>query len=278
MYFHVRISQKSKKTHDETKVDLSEEELNERYIKPYKQGLPIIINGKTITPDDIERIRISRSEQPSQYFIKIIEAEDRNNPVIFIGGSSSEWKAADRAKDITDERIIGPPGYSKNEAAAHSKGEDEEMSTTKIFVVHGHDQALKNDTEIFLRDVGLEPIILHRQPDKGLTIIEKFEEYSDVNYALILLTPDDIGYAISEQEKKEEDRTINFRARQNVIFELGYFIGKLGRSNVFYVFKEGVEIPSDITGLIYKKVNESIGEVGYDLIKEFQTSGMEPKI
>ncbi|HKZ87824.1 MAG TPA: TIR domain-containing protein, partial [Candidatus Bathyarchaeia archaeon] len=73
--------------------------------------------------------------------------------------------------------------------------------------------------------MGLEPIVLHRQPDKGLTIIEKLEEYADVGYALILLTPDDVGLEIAELEKPEEERKYQPRARQNVIFELGYFVG-----------------------------------------------------
>jgi len=99
-----------------------------------------------------------------------------------------------------------------------------------------------------------------------------------VGYALILLTPDDVGLEIAELEKPEEERKYQPRARQNVIFELGYFVGKLGRANVFYVYKEGVEIPSDLRGLIYKKVTDSIEEVGFALIKEFMTAGLTPTL
>jgi predicted nucleotide-binding protein len=93
--------------------------------------------------------------------------------------------------------------------------------SNKIFVVHGHDDALKTDVERFLHEIGLEPVVLHRQPDQGRTIIEKFEMHSDVGYALILLTPDDIAFDKSEQHLPDDQRHLEARARPNVIFELG---------------------------------------------------------
>ncbi|HKZ87823.1 MAG TPA: hypothetical protein VJ066_01535 [Candidatus Bathyarchaeia archaeon] len=154
MYYHIRISQKSNTKRDETKVDLSEEELFERFIKLYEGGIPIIINGKTIPSDDIERIRISKSDQPSKVLIQQIRAEDRASSVVFIGGPSYEWQAADRAEDITDQLILGPPGYKRAEMLQAAEEVDSEVSTKKIFVVHGHDHELKNDVEVFLREIG----------------------------------------------------------------------------------------------------------------------------
>lgn len=279
MYYHVRISQKSSSARDETKVDLSEEELRERYLKPYELGSPIIINGKTITSDEIERIRLSKSKQPSEHLIQQIRAEDRTSPVFVVGGPSVEWRAADRAEDITDKLIVGPPGYGETEEAAVPKeSSSKSISPKKVFVVHGRDHELKNDVEVFLTEVGLEPIVLHRQPDGGLTVIEKFEENADVSYALVLLTPDDVLLEASDIDKPEAERNLLLRARQNVIFELGYFVAKLGRSNVSYIYKEGVELPSDLSGLIYKKVNKTIEEVGYALIKELRNAGLQPTI
>ena len=117
-------------------------------------------------------------------------------------------------------------------------------SNNKVFIVHGHDAELKEKVARFILNIGLDPIILHEKPNLGKTIIEKFENYSDVSYAIVLLTPDDQGNSI-------EDNTLNKRARQNVIMELGYFIGKLGRSNVCALKKKEVEIPSDYLGIIY---------------------------
>ena len=278
-YFHVRISLKSQRSHDETKTDLSEEQLNNRIIKPYEEGMPIIINGKAIQPDDISRIRIGKSQVISAKLIADIEAEDRHSSVIMIGGPSDEWRAADRATDVTDDYIKGPIGYKKS-LLPNSEVHNELplKSENKVFIVHGHDSELKNDIYAFLRDIGLEPIILNKKPDEGLTIIEKFEKHSDVNYAFVLLTPDDAGMQIDELKKTEKNRKVEFRARQNVIFELGFFVAKLGRQNVCCVYKEDVTLPNDISGLLYKKVSTDINSIGHEIIKELKTAGITIKI
>ncbi|AOU99308.1 hypothetical protein BI364_16455 [Acidihalobacter yilgarnensis] len=123
--------------------------------------------------------------------------------------------------------------------------------TNKVFIVHGRDSEAKSTVARYLSLIGLDPIILHEQPSGGKTIIEKFEVYSDVGFAVILLTPDDVG---GEDEKK-----INKRARQNVIMELGYFMGKLGRNRVCALYKEGVEIPSDYQGVVYVEYDQQGG-------------------
>jgi predicted nucleotide-binding protein len=274
MYYHIRISQKSSKSHGEVKLDLSEEQLCQRYIQPYETGLPIIINGKTIPIEDIDRISVSGSDEPSSTLIENIKWEDRNSPVVIIGGSSYAWQAAERATDVTDDFITGAPG-SKRLSKSEERKKHSDRSNRKVFIVHGHDHALKSDLEVFCRSIGLEPVVLHREADEGLTVIEKFEQHADVQYAFVLLTPDDVGYTVSEAKKKEKDRKIEFRARQNVIFEFGYFAAKLGRSKVCCIYKEGVQLPSDLGGLIYKKVTDSIEEIGYAVIRELKTAGMD---
>ena len=116
----------------------------------------------------------------------------------------------------------------------------------KVFVVHGHDNEVKETVARFLDRLGLEPIILHEQPSSGRTVIEKFEIYSgDIAFAVVLLTPDDIGSAAN----KPSD--LKARARQNVIMELGYFMGRLGRFRVCALHKGSVELPSDYQGVLY---------------------------
>ncbi len=276
MYYHIRISTKSNKTHDETKVDLSEEQLLERFIKPYELGNSIIINGKTITLDDLTRIMISKSEKSSSDFIYTIKYEDRNSTVISLGGPSYEWRAADRAKDITDDLIKGPIGYKKDKQIKNNSFTN--ASNKKVFIVHGHDEKLKSDIESFLYNIHLEPVILHKKPDEGLSIIEKFEKNTDVKFALILLTPDDVACSYKNIDSKDLKQELKPRARQNVIFEFGYFIGKLGRKNVCCIFEEGVELPSDINGLLYKKIENNIESVAFSLIKELKAAGLEPVI
>ena len=114
-----------------------------------------------------------------------------------------------------------------------------------VFIVHGHDKATKEAVARFIEKLGLNPIILHEQPNEGRTIIEKFEDHSKVGFAIIIITPDDIGGPRTKTGKQKP------RARQNVIFELGYFIGKLERSRVCALYVEGVEMPSDYDGVLY---------------------------
>lgn len=145
--------------------------------------------------------------------------------------------------------------------------------TKKVFVVHGRDEIAKTNLEVFLHEVGLEPIVLHRQADEGMTIIEKFEKHSEVGYAFILLTPDEVAYLASEESKPEVQRTKEFRSRPNVIFEFGYFVGKLGRSRVCCLYTGNVSLPSDVSGMIYKRYEKSIEEVAYSVIKDLKASG-----
>ncbi|PWC26771.1 hypothetical protein CR165_21405 [Pseudoroseomonas aestuarii] len=123
----------------------------------------------------------------------------------------------------------------------------------KVFVVHGHDEAALQSVARYLEKLGLEAIILREQPDQGLTIIEKFEGCAaEVGFAVVLLTPDDIGGSTMGPQQAS-------RARQNVIFELGYFAGKLGRGRACLLRKGDVEIPSDLYGVIYTDLDIAEG-------------------
>lgn len=139
-------------------------------------------------------------------------------------------------------------------------------ANNKVFVIHGHDSGTKETVARFLSKIGLEPIILHEQASQGKTIIEKFEQYADVSYAVALLTPDDVGNAIRESENTKP------RARQNVIFEFGYFIGKLGRKHVAGLIKGDVEVPSDYSGVVYLSMDDN-GAWKFLLIKELKAVG-----
>lgn len=114
----------------------------------------------------------------------------------------------------------------------------------KVFIVHGHDKEAIAETALTLERAGFEAIILHEQPDIGNTIIEKIEKHTDVAYAVILYTPCDLGRAKEELEDK-------YRARQNVVFEHGYLMGKLGRDHVAALVKGNIETPGDLGGIVY---------------------------
>lgn len=140
---------------------------------------------------------------------------------------------------------------------------------TSIFIVHGHDNALKQEVARTLERLGLKPIILHEQANHGQTIIEKFEEYANVGFAIILYTQCDLGIA---KRDYTNGAILKPRARQNVIFEHGYFIAKPGRNRVMAILDEGVEKPGDLDGIVYTPKSHWRGElvrelkaVGYDI-------------
>jgi len=122
----------------------------------------------------------------------------------------------------------------------------------RVFLVHGHDPAARESVARFIEQLGLEVIVLHEQPSGGRTIIEKLEHQADVGFTLILLTPDDVGRAAS-------DKDLQPRARQNVILELGFFVGCLGRNRVCALHKGPLELPSDILGVVFIELDPAGG-------------------
>lgn len=140
-----------------------------------------------------------------------------------------------------------------------------EFNISQVFIVHGHDELAKLEMADFVSSLRLEPIILHMQASSGRTIIEKIEHYSNVGFGIVLYTPCDIG-------SKVGDLTGRYRARQNVVFEHGFLIGKLGRSRVVAVVKGQVETPNDISGVVYVAMDTE-GNWKQELTKEMRGAG-----
>jgi len=138
-----------------------------------------------------------------------------------------------------------------------------------VFVVHGHDEGAKHSVARFLEQLGVVPVILQEQINRGMTVIEKFEDLAGrAGFAVVLMTPDDMGHgAGKEQEKKN-------RPRQNVVLELGYFVGRLGRNKTLVLVKGEVEMPSDVLGLIYEPMDRTEGWK-IRLARELRASGFE---
>lgn len=125
------------------------------------------------------------------------------------------------------------------------------FNKSQVFIVHGHDDLAKLDVSNFITSLGLEPIILHMQASSGMTIIEKIEHYSNVGFGIVLYTPCDTGAKVGALSGR-------YRARQNVVFEHGYLIGKLGRPRVCAVVKGDIETPNDISGVVYVGMDTGI--------------------
>ncbi|MDE2844691.1 MAG: nucleotide-binding protein [Chloroflexota bacterium] len=142
-----------------------------------------------------------------------------------------------------------------------------ELSIAKdIFLVHGHDHGTKETVARFLQGLDLKPIILHEQPNQGRTIIEKFEDYARTSYAIALLTPDDVGGLDADQLKP--------RARQNVILEMGFFWGSLGRGRVAALLKDDLVVPSDYDGVVYIELDDNDGWQ-MKLARELKAAGFD---
>lgn len=164
-------------------------------------------------------------------------------------------------KSLEEEIEFAPPTVTASAAKPV-------LHPSKVFVVHGHDIAARESMARFLEKIELDAIILHEQPDRGMTVIEKFEAFaSQVGFAVVLLTPDDVGGAVSSSAEHQ-------RARQNVIFELGYFAGKLGRGKACLVRKGDVEIPSDLAGVVYTEM-DAADAWKIKLVRELKAAGMK---
>ncbi|MGC1928374.1 MAG: nucleotide-binding protein [Candidatus Nitrosopolaris sp.] len=199
-------------------------------------------------------------EQPSKKFLRfsekmlVVSPPEINSIKIVVTSNRQSAIEFEQLQDVTSQFITVRPEIT---AALPQK---------EVFIVHGHDDAAKNELSSFLFRPGLKPIILHEQPNNGKAVIEKFEQYaSKVGYAFVLLTPDDIG--------GKDRRNLSERARQNVILELGYFMAKLGRDKVCGLYKGNVELPSDVLGVLYLKYENSIQERAFDISQELSSNG-----
>jgi len=167
-------------------------------------------------------------------------------------------------------RGLSSYGHDRVQSASASEPSVPPKATRsrKVFIVHGHDAAPRAEVARFIEKLGFQAIILHERPNKGRTLIMKFREEADgVGFAVVLMTPDDLGKSTTAAD-------LNPRARQNVVFELGFFIGKLGPERVAALVKGNVEKPSDFDGVVYisldsadwqRQLGRELQEAGYDI-------------
>jgi len=219
-----------------------------------------------------ELLKVSFNSTNSDYKI---DYDRCNDHMIFTGWANVTEELADLKEDIDTkvhnlEKLITKLPLIKSLEANNDVINENKSDVGKnrnVFIVHGHNNEKKLEVSQTISRLGLIPIILHEQPNNGATIIEKFEKNAEVGYAVVLLTDDDEGKAKTEENYK-------LRARQNVILELGYFLGKLGRAHVCALYIDGVDLPNDISGLLYIQLDHS-GKWKFDLAKELKTAGYE---
>jgi len=170
---------------------------------------------------------------------------------------------------VEDDSAKAPsaPSATESETASINTDSKHPVPAARIFIVHGHDEVAKLDLKNYLQNVLKlpEPIVLHEQPNQGRTILEKFAMYADnATFAFILLTPDD------KLAQEEPSGSKLYRARQNVIFEMGYFLALLGRTSgrVILLYKGTLDIPSDISGVVYIDISNGIESAGEKIRRE----------
>lgn len=236
------------------------DEISDVVIKPYLQGINFIVDGFILNKSKITRLKIVESPKS----IKDLRdyKQSRLSPGIIYSYSYGEIiDDDDLVKDITNEVISNMGNQRANPALNKS------FNMQKVFIVHGRDDHIKTDVARFLEQMEISPIILHEQASQGKTIIEKIEEHSNVGYGIVLYTPCDKG-GLADCEDSE----LKPRARQNVVFEHGYLIGKLGRDRVCALMKDEVEYPNDISGILYIKYQNN-DAWKFELARELKNAG-----
>ncbi len=194
------------------------------------------------------------STWPFSFYFKLDSPDDKDN-----------WEKAKREWiNLVETMMEEIQSFSSSKTLPEPKNN---KNGQRIFVVHGHDNEMVETVARFIIKLGFEPIILREQPNQGRTIIEKFEDYADVPFAIVLFSPDDFGKATDEDSLKP-------RPRQNVVFELGFFIGKLGRDKVVVLHKvvENFEMLSDFQGVIFEPYKDGWE---FKIAKEIKAAGFE---
>lgn len=264
-YYHIQIRYKDPETlreSDRHELNLSEEEM--KLLGEQFEKVRVLFKGKWIRSSDIKETEIRETpEKTTYYFSTLTPSTIFGNPLY---------------RDATRQFIKSPP--KKEEIS--KKGEKAKKPLSKnVFIVHGKDDKPKLDLARMLEKLGFNAIILSEQPDKGRTIIEKLEqETMDIGYVFVILTPEDVitDLAFPPPLPPFPPFKFKYRARQNVILELGYFVGKIGRDRVCCLYKGDVELPSDIHGVLFKRFDKSVEDCYKGILEELKAAGYEIKI
>jgi len=260
----IKKNTKNKQYIERDNTDLVD--IKTRIIYPYLRNEGFQFNGYFLKHEEIKRITIKQTQDTTKAL-----AEQENNiirrktPGFILNVSPENIVNFDQyAKDIT----VPIFNEAKTEVSNNQKSEIPKINNsdlTKIFIVHGRDKQAETEVARFIEKLGFSAIILHEQASSGNTVIEKIEENTNVGFAIILYTPCDKGSLADKENQK-------FRARQNVVFEHGYLVCKLGRQKVCTLVKGDIETPNDISGIVYIPLDEQRAW-HMAIAKELRTAG-----
>lgn len=238
----------------------------EETILPFLKKEELQFNGYFLNSQNVVRIVVKTTEFPIKTIVERKDAELPEN-FIWIVTKEEAFSDDDYTLDVTSEIMKEAKIKMEDYENILMNPSQVEIDNKKVFIVHGHDESVKISVARFLERLDLKPIILHEQASGGATIIEKIENNADVGFGIVLYTPCDLGKVKASDE-------LQMRARQNVVFEHGYLIGRLGRSNVCALVKDDIEKPNDISGVVY--INYDSGNGWHmDLFKELKNAGYD---
>lgn len=267
MYYHLIIEKKPEQKYDKSFNihihDIDKETLVSNYVKPYLGNRKFIASGYMLTQASISRFKIVTTNENLDSTAEKKRREYARSGII--GFISREDIVYDEklARDVTQEI------FNEVNLNIDSNEQDTEVEGDYIFIAHGRNIDKVTEVENFVRSIGYEPIVLFKEADTGDTIIEKIEKFSKKSiYAVVLYTKCDEGNLIEKPNEKKP------RARQNVVFEHGYLMAKLGRERVCAILEDDtIEMPSDISGIIFK-IFDRDGNWKYQLSKNMSAVGI----
>jgi predicted nucleotide-binding protein len=284
-YYHIRVALvtivMSPNTQYEYESDLLEEDVR-KFAEDYQNSAHVFFHRKWIEVSEIAEVEIRETPEKTTYYFPSL-------------GYSNIFQSS-AFPDVTRKFLKSPP---KRQIVSVKSERTAQLSSKNIFIVHGSDHKPVNELKTMLKEFGLDPLVLHEQASGGLTLAEKLEKYAGkVGFAFVILTPDDVGGQKEEIRKKLGAdlpflqrpiaifgpqvidnilKSFEPRARQNVIFEMGYFWGTLERKRVCFLLKGDVKKPSDIDGIAYVQFKESVNEVKTMIEKELTEAKYEIK-
>ena len=270
MFYHVLVETNEKDKNDRNRkyheFDIQDKtKLIDKYAIPYLKEQTLRIDGYSIK--NACRFVVTQSDVNTETIVGIVKEYNKSDPFLALFYSREKASKDNQyTQDITDD-ILEEAQNLLSTAVLEPKKE-QPISSNKIFIVHGRDHNLLTQVENALMKLGLNPIVLQEQANNGKTIIEKIEECTDVGFGIVLYTPCDEG------RLKSEDGELKPRARQNVVLEHGYLMGKLGRERVCCLVSDDVEFPSDIQGVVYTSA-KNVGQWKYEIAKELKAAGFD---
>ena len=266
-YYHIYIMSNDPRAQcfELDKTDLSE--LKEDVILPYLKGDGFYFDGYDLNVTKIDRVLIMKSDISYKEYER--QKKQRSSfPAMKRDILADNGYFEDITGEVLKECKSQLQEITPKSNALTPDKPSKIMDKSKVFIVHGHDNQARLEVALFIKSLGLKDIVLGEQASSGNTIIEKLEDYTNVGFGIVLYTPCDLG------RSQEEKGPLKPRARQNVVFEHGYLMGKIGRENVCALVKGDIEKPTDIAGVVYISMDEG-GGWKLAVAKEMRSSGYD---